>query len=179
MNENSVVAKIQQINDQTDHYIKQIREAHKLSTKGSHLSFVSYFSHSLSVAEEKGEDHVLLGNYTVKNTGTVPIHSPVLFIRIQSDTEFSFSGKYKQGKSTANIQIPWERLEVEGSNPSSEYWLKPSRETTIGVNEQVVFQNFQLKWTYENRAQLLVEGFTYSQEVKEGIASLNSISVRG
>ncbi|RDI47710.1 hypothetical protein [Falsibacillus pallidus] len=178
MNEKLIEEKFEELRKQTNHYIQSIKNEYKKPEKVPHFSFVSYFSHSLSIADQKDENHVLIGNYTVKNTGTLPINSPVIFLRIQSEAEYSFFGKFKQGSKSPNIVIPWERIEVEGSNPFNEYWLKPTRETIIGVNEQVVFQNFQIKWSASQASQLILEGFTYCSELKEGLPSLNTISIR-
>ena len=108
MSEKLIEAKLQELREQTNHYIHQLKEAYKKTAKVPHLSYVSYFSHSLAISSLKEEPHVLIGNYTIRNTGTVPIHSPVIFIRIQSDAEYSFFGKYKQGTRNPAIQIPWE-----------------------------------------------------------------------
>lgn len=137
---------------------------------------------------EEMKEIIVVGNYIVKNLGTKKINSPFICIKVDPHTSGSLSGKIKQKATNFGDKIldesvsqQWgyiydnwkEKVRLEG-----EYWLKPLYTTELNPEEQLVFSNFTLAIQKpQNGNSVTIDGFVYSQEERDGSASLNQITL--
>ncbi|KMY51289.1 hypothetical protein [Peribacillus loiseleuriae] len=139
---------------------------------------ISYFNYSTIIDQENNQEHTVIGTFHFHNQTALPLHSPVILLKINSDKPYDFSGKYVlPNKPLQNETFFWERIENSKSNRDKEYLFKPVSNEIIPPNETFSFSNFQLRFTNVEPAYIQVEGFIYYKERMEGIASLNSISI--
>lgn len=135
-----------------------------------------YFKQSVILNYQENASHLIIGSFYVENISNTTINSPTILIKIDSKTEFNFSGKYKSAKQgKQNYTFLWERLELSHFDPMSHYHFKPTQTNLLVPNEQLVFPNFQIK--VPNNASIMIDGFTYFEEKKEGIPAINSINI--
>ena len=60
-----------------------------------------------------------------------------------------------------------------------EFWLKPLGKPSIEPNETISFSDFQITWTPTESYAGSIMGFTYSDQMKDGIAVINPINLNG
>ncbi|MGE8205255.1 hypothetical protein ACQKP0_11870 [Heyndrickxia sp. NPDC080065] len=139
-------------------------------------SCIAYFTESISLSSEPSDENVVIGNFQVINIGHTSIHQPILLIKIKSDSNFNFSGKYApiEGQDTQGI-YEWERIKTKG-DMEKEYWLRPLKVNKIAPGEKLVYSSFQLKFPACDNLVLSMDGFVYYEENHEGVRSLNSIN---
>ncbi|MBA9026271.1 hypothetical protein [Peribacillus huizhouensis] len=139
---------------------------------------ISYFNYSTIIDKEKSGEHTVIGTFHLHNPSTLPLHNPVILLKINSDQPFDFSGKYVfANKPIQNETFFWERIEHKQSGSINEYSFRPVANKIIPPNDTFSFSNFQIRFSNEETGYMHVEGFIYYQEKSDGIASLNSISI--
>ncbi len=139
---------------------------------------ISYFNYSTIIDKEKTSEHTVIGNFHFHNQTDLPLHSPVILLKINSDKPYDFSGKYVlPNKPLQNEAFFWERIEDKQNAATNEYSFRPVANQIIPANDTFSFANFQIRFSNEESGYIHIEGFIYCQERMEGIASLNSISI--
>ena len=111
--------------------------------------------------------------------GIEPITNPYICIKLPEQSPFSFSGKYVYDNFKRTLKTPggWQRINEKENK--EEYWLKPLGKQSIEPNETLSFSDFQVKWMPTQSYAGSIMGFTYSDELKDGIAVLNPINLNG
>ena len=113
------------------------------------------------------------------NIGNQPITNPYICIKIPKESPFHFFGKYvyENFKQTLKVQEGWQRINEKTNK--EEFWLKPLGKPSIEPNETISFSNFQIKWSPTESYAGSIMGFTYSDQLKDGIAVINPINLNG
>ncbi|MBM7573685.1 hypothetical protein [Aquibacillus albus] len=159
-----------------------LKEMKKLITeiKGpKDFQVISYFTYSLNIFHEQERENFCLGSYHIQNLGGKPLTNPYICIKVSSDSPFDFSGKYiyKESKQKVRLTNAWER--INDPMDKQEFWLKPNDKLTLEPSETLSFSNFQVKWRPNSSYTGSILGFTYGDEINEGINALNQISING
>lgn len=166
-----MMEKIKQLEEQTTSYIAQIQE------RLARPQLVSYFTSSMTIAHQAEEENFCLGSYHIWNVGTQPITNPSIYLKLHKQTPFFFSGKYMTSRITQSFQdqLVWQRFNDEKSK--EEFWFKPVNETVIAPNEMIIFPHFQLTWSHQKPYSGLIEGWTYCDEIPEGLMVINPLHI--
>ncbi|MEC1177402.1 hypothetical protein P9B03_02800 [Metasolibacillus meyeri] len=169
-----ITEKIKQLEAQTTSYISAIQQ--RLAER-EQPQLVSYFTSSMTVAHEANDENFCLGSYHIWNVGTKPLTNPSIYLKLHKQTPFSFSGKYTTSRFQQSFQdqLIWQRFNDERSK--HEFWFKPVNETIIAPNETIVFPHFQLTWSHLKPYSGLLEGWTYCDEMQEGIMVINPLHI--
>jgi hypothetical protein len=149
------------------------------------LQCEAFFNYTIFLPnrEEDEEDVMIMGQFMIKNTGSQTLHHPLLCIRLEPAANARLGGKIAYHEHLAEIDTleQWQFVHEdwkEKIRETGEYWLKPKHCLELAPGETLVFSNFELQMRESDIAQLMVaEGFVYAQELREGIASLNTISI--
>ena len=176
---NDIEAKVAELQHQTKYYLAEIKNRLEEFEQPDKASLLSYFTHTIIISHDPNQESLCLGSYHITNIGNQSITNPYLCIRIPQELPFSFSGKYvyKNFKQALKSSDGWERINEKEN--SEEFWLKPLGKSTIKPNETISFSNFQIKWTPTKSYSGSIMGFTYSDEIKDGIAVINPINLSG
>ncbi|WP_010097603.1 hypothetical protein [Ornithinibacillus scapharcae] len=160
-------------------YIKEINRLVQNINPPNNLQIISYFTHSLNISHTGGFDSFCIGSFHIRNVGTHVLNNPFICIRIESENDFDFSGKYVYQDSIQKKKMSqaWER--INDSKEKHEYWLRPNEIQSLDAGSTISFPNFQLKWKSDLSYTFRVNGFVYGDELKEGSNSLNDIHLRG
>ncbi|ELK44976.1 hypothetical protein QRD89_08140 [Halobacillus sp. ACCC02827] len=160
-------------------YMEAFRDRIKELEKARSWKVISYFTYSVHLAHDRSKESILLGSYHIHNIGEEPFVDPYICLQLSEDSPFQFSGKYLYKDSIQKLQMSgaWERLN-EADN-KTEYWLRPSGKQLISPGEKLTFSNFQMKWIADKKYAGSLNGYTYGEEAKEGIPSLNQINLSG
>ncbi|SDN10385.1 hypothetical protein SAMN05216498_1480 [Tenuibacillus multivorans] len=173
--------KLSELNDQTHHYLSELREliSQMDFNSGQSLQTISYFTFSMNISHDLDMENLILGTYHIHNLSEQNISNPYICIKLSSGTPFMFSGKYIYPDSQKQIRTPgaWERM--NDREDKEEYWLRPLDREIIEPNEMITFPNFQIKWSPDKSYSGSVMGFTYSDQFQDGMASLNQINLSG
>ncbi|WP_057767275.1 hypothetical protein [Cytobacillus praedii] len=146
-----------------------------------------WFSYTVMLPENDEDDNevTVIGNMIIKNTGTSVLNTPMICIRIKPPEDVRLGGKIGSVTHTA--------LMIDGTNSESwhyfhdnwkeqaektgEHWLKPNRHLKLEPGEKLSFENELRIPTTKREKFVLIEGFFYSEEIKNGIRTLNNISI--
>jgi hypothetical protein len=142
------------------------------------LNVRAFFNYSLILPEEKDEDVLVIGDFVIDNIGNTPLHETIVCIRLNPPEEAKLSGKIaiNPWKNDESFNTEWtfasddwrEKIKTNG-----EYWIKPLQHTTLMPNEQLRFQNFEIR----TKQTVVVEGFVYCKEIPKGTSSMNNIII--
>lgn len=139
----------------------------------------SYFTYSLNLSHQPGQENFCLGSFHIQNIGTKPLTHPVICLQLSQNSPFEFSGKYiyKGTKQTSGLTNIWERT----NDPSnkSEFWLVPKSKSILEPATTLSFSNFQVKWLVESSYSGSITGYTYGDELQQGSEVLNQIKISG
>lgn len=172
----SKIFQFEQEFEQTYEQVKLLMEAHPNHAQSNNGHALCYFSQSLILDYEKNTSHLIIGSFHIRNPSNQRKSSPTILLKITSDTEFNFSGKFKSMKQMKqNYNFFWERLELDHLDPLTHYCLQPIKKDHLPPHDQLSFENFQIKIPLH--ASITVEGFAYFNHNNEGIPALNSINV--
>ncbi len=80
-------------------------------------------------------------------------------------------------KQSLKVADGWERTNEKTNK--EEFWLKPLGKASIEPNETISFSNFQITWSPKESYAGSIMGFTYSDQLKDGIAVINPINLNG
>ncbi|MGM0876163.1 MAG: hypothetical protein ACQEWV_15680 [Bacillota bacterium] len=171
--------KIKQLNQETTSYLTEIKKLIYLSTKNNDLMMLSYFTYTTNISHEQESESLIIGTYHIHNIGDKTITNPYICIKLSSNTPFHFFGKYVNKKTNLAMKTndAWERLNEQ--TDKGEYWLKPIGIETIAPSQIISFSNFQVKWIPNGSYAGSIMGFTYCDEFKDGIPTINQINVSG
>ncbi|WP_077624229.1 hypothetical protein [Sediminibacillus massiliensis] len=171
--------KIAALQEMNTSYWKEIRSLVSEMNLENNLQVISYFTYSLSIAHEPKQENFCLGSFHIHNLGTKPLTNPYICIKVSAASPFEFSGKYtyKDSKQTIRMANAWER--INDPSEKEEFWLKPTPDHPLEPSETLSFSNFQVKWQPKSSYTGSILGFVYGEEIKEGVNSLNHISING
>jgi len=174
-----VEAKMAKLQHQTQSYLDEIKKLVDELNDTAKMNSISYFTYSLNISHDPEQESLCLGSYHVHNLGNRPITNPYLCIKIPEGSPFSFSGRYVYGdfKQSLKAADGWERTNEKTNK--EEFWLKPLGKSSIEPNEIISFSNFQITWSPKESYAGSITGFTYSDQVKEGISVINPINLNG
>ncbi|MCP3029091.1 hypothetical protein [Halobacillus sp. A5] len=167
------------LRNQNEMYFKQLKDLIIQLKNKNRIQLLSYFTYSLSISHDPGQESLCFGSYHLTNTGTVPLINPYICIKLSENSPFTLSGKYTYDSSKPSSKNPggWQRMNEK--TDKEEFWLKPINTEVINPEETISFSNFQVKWISDMDYAGSVLGFAYSKEVPEGAAVLNPISLNG
>lgn len=175
----NIEAKMTELRLQTKSYLSEIRKWVEELQNPDSLNIISYFTYSLDISHNPEEESLCLGSYHISNRGNQPITNPYVCIKVPEQSPFSFSGKYVYENFKQKLKVPggWQRINEKENK--EEFWLKPLGKQLIEPNETLSFSDFQIKWTPTQAYAGSIMGFTYSDQLKDGIAVLNPINLNG
>jgi len=178
-NRKDLETKITQLQHQTKSYVYEIKKLVDELNDSARMNIISYFTYSLNISHDPEQESLCLGTYHVHNMGNQPITNPYLCIKIPEESPFSFSGRYvyENFKQSLKNAGGWER--INDKTNQEEFWLKPLGKTSLEPNETISFSNFQIKWLPAESYAGTIMGFTYSDQLKDGIAVINPINLNG
>ncbi|QGQ44707.1 hypothetical protein [Metabacillus sediminilitoris] len=148
------------------------------------LSWFSYAVMLPDMDEDEREVNVI-GNLIIKNTGTATLNNPMICIRIKPPQDVRLGGKIGSVTHTAlmidgtNTEA-WHYIDDNWKGKSletGEHWLKPNHRKQLEPGENLIFANELWISTSKEEKFVIVEGFFYCDEIKNGIAALNTITV--
>lgn len=175
----NVESKLKEIKDQTNLYVYEIKKLVEKITITDGIDVISYFTSSLNITLDSEQESLCLGSYHIRNIGNQPLTNPYLCIKLPESSPFSFSGRYVYENFKQNLKDSnsWER--INDKTNKEEFWLKPLSKTTIEPNETITFSNFQIRWSNSVAYSGSIMGFTYCDQLKDGVAVLNPINLNG
>ncbi|MDR7001027.1 hypothetical protein [Neobacillus niacini] len=147
----------------------------------------SWFSYSVMLPniEEDEQEVMIIGNYIIKNTGTETLNKPIICIRITPPKDVRLGGKIGSITHTALMvdgsnSAAWEYIHNdwrEKSLETGEHWLKPKVNAPLLSNESIAFA-YELQFPLTQKEKYVnVEGFIYFDEINQGLASLNKMTI--
>jgi len=173
--------KIQALKEQTNTYVQEIKKLVEELAIPNKVNLISYFTSSFNISYDSEQESLCLGSYHIRNIGTTPVTNPFLCIKLPNDSPFYFSGRYVHENFTPNLktqgQSNWERFNDKSSK--EEYWLRPVGKSTIEPNETISFTNFQIIWSHNLSYSGTIMGFTYCDQLTEGVVVINPINLNG
>ncbi|WP_186673265.1 hypothetical protein [Sporosarcina sp. BP05] len=178
-NHNDVEAKITQLQHQTKSYLYEIKKLVDELSEPVSMNIISYFTYSLNISHDPEQESLCIGSYHIHNLGNQPITNPSMCIKVSTGSPFSFSGRYVYAdfKQSLKVADGWERTNEKTNK--EEFWLRPLGKASIEPNETISFSNFQITWSPKESYAASILGFTYSDQMKDGIAVINPINLNG
>jgi len=163
--------------DQTEFYLTEIQN---LLSNTLHVPYIiSYFTYSINISHNISTESMIIGTFHIRNIGKNEITHPYICIKLSPNAPVHFSGKYvtKKNSLPSNPNGAWERINEQSNK--NEYWLKPIGTVSIAPSETITFSNFQIKWKPEKSYNAIVSGFSYCDEIQNGIPAVNQINLSG
>ncbi|MBS3681225.1 hypothetical protein KGF86_13535 [Ornithinibacillus massiliensis] len=160
-------------------YLREINNLIHDMKPEKQLQIISYFNHSFNISHTKELDNFCIGTFHLINVGAVVLNNPFICIRIDSEDEFEFSGKYIYQDSLKKNRMTqaWERF--NDPKDKHEYWLRPVEKKLLAKGDMISFSNFQLKWKSLSSYTFRLNAFVYGDEIMEGQNSINDIHIKG
>ncbi|MCP3030155.1 hypothetical protein LF817_02235 [Halobacillus sp. A1] len=167
------------LQSQTNAYLLEIKKLVTELSVSKKFNVISYFTYSLNISHDSELENMCIGSYHILNIGSQPITNPYICITLSEDAPFSFSGRYvyKDSKQSLKVKGGWERINEQENK--KEFWLKPLDTNTIHPQETLSFTNFQIKWMPAETYGGSVLGFSYSDQLKDGLSAVNPINLNG
>lgn len=146
-----------------------------------------WFSYTVMLPDNDEDDNevTVIGNMIIKNTGTSVLNTPMICIRIKPPEDVRLGGKIGSVTHTA-LMIDGTNSEAwhyfhdnwkELADKTGEHWLKPNRLQNLEPGENLTFE-YELRIPTTKREKFVsIEGYFYSDEIKNGIGTLNNISI--
>lgn len=164
---------IEKLEQQLLFYEVALEQEKKRKKEEKKESAHAYFAYATMIPEEKDEHVTVIGDLIIENSGNTPLNDPIICLRLRPPDHAQLSGKFsfrqlqEEGGWTFAVDN-WRQKIKEG-----EYWLKPIDETTLLPNEQLRFPSFELRVIQT----VVVEGFVYFRQLKQGVSSFNHIVI--
>ncbi|MFS3929506.1 hypothetical protein ACR3I8_07635 [Priestia flexa] len=145
---------------------------------------ISYFQHSVLLPTPDEEEMMILGNAIITNQTSKPLTSPVICLKVKPHENVALIGKIVDEKEIEDSTIPPSAIQWKYAHPKwrerikqeGEYWIRPTRSAQLAPNQPLRFESFQLLVPKElSSSFVIVEGYFYSEEWKQGIPFLNKI----
>lgn len=175
--QNHLEAKINTLQKQTKSYIHEIKELIEKLHIPKTTNVISYFTSTFNISHNLEQESLCLGSYHVYNIGSEPIINPYICINLPEDSLFNFSGRYVHEHFKPKSTGPNEWMRIMDTKIKNEFWLKPIGKTAIEPNETISFSNFQIRWSPKDSYAGSITGFTYCDQLQDGIAVLNPINL--
>ncbi|RDW15935.1 hypothetical protein [Oceanobacillus chungangensis] len=142
---NDIKQKIAEWQEMTTSYLKEIKTIISEQKVAKDFQVISYFTYSLNISHEQGDENFSPGSYHIQNLGASPLSNPYICIKLSADSPFDFSGKYLNKDSKQKMKLPnaWERM--NDSKDKQEFWLRPTNVSKLEPNDTLSFSNFQVK----------------------------------
>lgn len=148
---------------------------------------IAWFSYTVilpDAAEDEGEISII-GHFNVKNIGNTILHHPIICIRINPPQNGRLGGKIGALTHTAltidgtNTEA-WYYFDKNGKKTgfeTGEHWLKPNHSQQILPNDTLTFSNELHISPAKEEKYVTIEGYFYSDEIKNGLGALNHIMI--
>lgn len=159
--------------DKTQQKIKGLIKKQQQTPSTNHV--YCYFNHSLMLEHEKDNSRLIIGSFHIKNATNKVKKAPIILIKLTSESNFNFLGKFQTINQQSTKGFKWKRMNLKNLNPKNHFCLKPIGTDSIAPNELLSFQNFQIKIPID--ASILVEGFVYFDESNDGVPAINTINI--
>jgi hypothetical protein len=148
---------------------------------------LAWFGYALMLPDmdENEVEITVIGNLTIKNTGTSTLNNPMICIRIKPPQDVRLGGKIGSVSHTAlmidgthaeawhYIHEDWKDRTLE----TGEHWLKPNQCKKLEPDGNLTFSNELRVSTEKKEKFVIVEGFFYCDEIQKGIPALNNITI--
>lgn len=167
--------KIHILQMQTKAYLREIKEQIDQLPKSKKIHVISYFTTSFNISHSPEQESLCLCSYHIHNIGNESLHNPSISIILPEDSPFSFSGRYVREEFSQSFKGPNEWIRLPNSTNKKEFLLKPLSKTELKPNEILSFSNFQIKWSPNESYSGSITGFTYCDQLQDGIAVVNPI----
>ncbi|GIM47085.1 hypothetical protein DNHGIG_26340 [Collibacillus ludicampi] len=162
---------------------QEVQDEYRLAT--NRLQAEVYFDYSIHVSASEKQPHLIIGNLSIKNTGTEDLYNPVIYLRVTPPESIKLRGQILPPQMTESLSIQsamgkrgWKYLEedwFQKVHEQGEYWIGPIDPIRIG-SQEVEILNFQLSVTKPAEGnQVMVEGFVFFQEKQIHFPSNNRI----
>ena len=172
-------AKINELQQQTDFYLTELRTVFDKINAKKTGRVLSYFTSSLNMSYADDEESLCLCSYHIWNIGNVPLTNPTITIKLAEDSPFTFSGRYIHSIFQRNLrqtnQNEWVRINNDGHKNT--FSFKPLEKTVIKPNEILSFEQFQIRWLNNTPCGESITGITYCDQFQDGIAAINPINL--
>ncbi|PYZ93483.1 hypothetical protein CR194_09945 [Salipaludibacillus keqinensis] len=165
----------------TFHPIESQRNNDPLASARAHFTYSTF----LPDPEEEDQEILVKGHFYITNTGSGNLNHPIIGFRIKPVNAAKISGKIatiggKEESVLYSSNEEWQHLHenwMEKSRKKGEYWLRPIHCTEITPNETLSFSSFDLRINPSNlRGHIIIEGFAFFDEIKQGVPAINHIS---
>ncbi|CQR48367.1 hypothetical protein BN1058_02735 [Paraliobacillus sp. PM-2] len=176
--------KLQELDLQREAFISKVKrimdnnrtmEEELVETEGQLLA---YFSHSCNMTDLEGQDNLIIGSLTIHNHTSKPVNQLSVGLVIKAENEYQFSGKYvtETNQGTQSMLANWKRQMDKVDKHT--YWFQWIGEQPIQPFSTVAFSDFTITWKNDSPFYCSVEGFIYTEELKDGIQVNNKISLQ-
>ncbi|MEK4627023.1 MAG: hypothetical protein ABS944_11725 [Solibacillus sp.] len=169
--------KINELQQQTKYYVLEFKDLLSKLHINKDIQLISYFTSSLNISQSSEEESVCLGSYHIWNIGNVPIINPSITIQLPENSPFTFTGRYVYNHFHQGLKRPNEWLRIKNPDNKDIYSFKPLEKTVLEPNEKITFENFQIKWLSNTPYSGSITGFTYCEQLQEGIPVVNPINL--
>lgn len=176
---NEVEQKITKLHQQTKSYLDEIKKLIAEPNDSHKLNILSYFTYSLNISHDPEQESLCLGSYHVHNIGNHSITNPYICIKVPEESPFSFSGRYVYDNFKQSLKSAGEWERINEKTNTVEFWLRPLGKASIEPNETISFSNFQIKWSPTKSYSGSIMGYTYSNQLEDGVAVINPINLNG
>ncbi len=176
---NDVETKITKLQHQTKSYLTEIKKIVEEFKEPDRMNLISYFTYSLNISHDPEQESLCLGSYHVHNLGNQPITNPSVCIKVSKDSPFAFSGRYVYDNFKQSLKVADGWVRTNEKTNKEEFWLKPIGKASIEPNETISFSNFQITWSPKESYAGSILGFTYSDQMPDGIDVINPINLNG
>lgn len=174
----SLETKIQELRQSTNEHILELKNTLNQLSK-QQTQYISFFTYSFNIAHHLQMDNICIASYHIKNTGDYPITNPEITLELSDECPFSFHGKYLNSGSQMPSKLKDGWVRINDTVNLKEYRLKPIGDTVILPGETLTFSSFQLIWSPSKDYSGSLTGWTFSDQITEGIAALNAINISG
>lgn len=148
---------------------------------------LTWFNYAVMLPDmdEEEREITIIGNFIIKNTGNTTLNNPIICIRTNPPQNVRLGGKIGSVSHTA-LMIDGTNTESwnyifdnwkEKSMETGEHILKPNHCRQIKPGENLTFAKELRISTLCEQSFVVIEGYFYCDEMKNGIPALNNITI--